>query len=125
MREEREQERVESGLFGRCPPPPATSTLAINYPFAAPTTLAFEILKVRHGTPVPQELLGLADRPADEHVCVRKLHTYSGEPFYHAGFTCPPPVFETLPGDTARNRKLLAAVLEEPGNHPSGTKPSH
>jgi GntR family transcriptional regulator len=99
--------------------------LAINNPFAAPKALAFEILKVRRGTPVPQELLGPDDRPADEYVCVRKLHTYSGEPFCYAEIYVPTPVFETLPRDTARNRKLLAAVLEELGNHPSGAKPSH
>ena len=55
--------------------------VAINNPVAAPKALAFEILKVRRGTPVRQELLGPDDRPADEYVCVRKLHAYSGEPF--------------------------------------------
>jgi GntR family transcriptional regulator len=62
---------------------------------------------------VPQKLLGPAERPADEYVCVRKRHTYSGEPFYYAEIYVPAPVFETLPKDTARNRKMLAAVLEE------------
>ncbi|WP_341318445.1 hypothetical protein WN982_25730 [Paraburkholderia sp. IMGN_8] len=99
--------------------------LAINNPFAAPKGFVFEILKVRRGTPVSQELLGPDDRPADEYVCVRKLHTYSGEPFCYAEIYVPARVFETLPRDIARNRKLLATVLEEPGNHPSGAKPSH
>src|SRR6476659_2337238 len=63
---------------------PATTSdieLAINDPFAAPQALAFEILEVRRGTAVPHELLGADDRPAAENVCVRKLHTYSGQPF--------------------------------------------
>lgn len=89
--------------------------LAINDPFAAPQALAFEILEVRRCARVPQELLGLDDRLADEYVCVRKLHTYSGEPFCYAEIYVPTPVFESLPPDVARKRKLLAAVLDELG----------
>jgi len=89
--------------------------LAINDPFAAPQALAFEILEVRRGTAVPHELLGRDDRPADDNVCVRKLHTYSGEPFCYAEIYVPKAVFESLPRDTARKRKLLAAVLDELG----------
>jgi GntR family transcriptional regulator len=89
--------------------------LAINDPFAAPQALAFEILEIRHRTAVPRELLGPDDRPADENVCVRKLHTYSGEPFCYAEIYVPTPVFESLPSDVARKRKLLAAVLDELG----------
>jgi len=89
--------------------------LAINDTFAAPQALAFEILEVRHRAAVPQELLGAGDRPADENVCVRKLHTYSGEPFCYAEIYVPTPVFEALPRDAARKRKLLAAVLDELG----------
>lgn len=74
---------------------------------------------------MPQELLGPDDRPADEYVCVRKLHTYSGEPFCYAEMYVPTLVFETKPKDSAKNRKLLAAVLEELANHPSGAKPFH
>jgi GntR family transcriptional regulator len=88
---------------------------AINDPFAAPRALAFEILEVRRRTPVPQDLLGPEDRPADENVCIRKLHTYSGEPFCYAEIYVPTSVFESLPRDTARKRKLLAAVLDELG----------
>jgi GntR family transcriptional regulator len=89
--------------------------LAINDPFAAPQALAFEILEVRRRTAVPKELLGADDRPADENVCVRKLHTYAGEPFCYAEIYVPTSVFEALPRDTARKRKLLAAVLDELG----------
>ena len=46
---------------------------------------------------LPQELLGADDKPADENVCVRKLHTYSGEPFCYAEIYVPTPVFEALP----------------------------
>jgi GntR family transcriptional regulator len=89
--------------------------LAINDPFASPQALAFEILEVRRRTAVPQDLLGAGDRPADENVCVRKLHTYSGEPFCYAEIYVPTPVFEALPRDTVKKRKLLAAVLDELG----------
>jgi len=89
--------------------------LAINDPFAAPQALAFEILEVRRRTAVPHDLLGRDDRPADDNVCVRKLHTYSGEPFCYAEIYVPKAVFESLPRDTARKRKLLAAVLDELG----------
>jgi GntR family transcriptional regulator len=89
--------------------------LAINDPFAAPQALAFEILEVRRRTAVPHELLGRDDRPADDNVCVRKLHTYSGEPFCYAEIYVPKAVFDSLPRDTARKRKLLAAVLDELG----------
>ena len=89
--------------------------LAINDPFAAPQALAFEILEIRRRTAVPPELLGSDDRPADENVCVRKLHTYSGEPFCYAEIYVPATVFEALPKDTARKMKLLAAVLDELG----------
>ena len=89
--------------------------LAINDPFASPRALAFEILEVRRPTRVPQELLGPDDRPADEYVCVRKLHTYSGEPFCYAEIYVPTTVYESLPRDIARKRKLLAAVLDELG----------
>jgi GntR family transcriptional regulator len=90
--------------------------LAINNPFAAPQALAFEILEIRRGTSVPRELLGPDDRQADDYVCVRKLHTYSGEPFCYAEIYVPTPVFEALPKDTVLKRKLLAAVLEELGS---------
>jgi GntR family transcriptional regulator len=89
--------------------------LAINDPFAAPHALSFEILEVRRRTLVPPELLGPNDSSADECVCVRKLHTYSGEPFCYAEIYVPTPVFESLPRDIARKRKLLAAVLDELG----------
>jgi GntR family transcriptional regulator len=89
--------------------------LAINDPFAAPQALSFEILEIRRRTLVPPELLGADVRSADEYVCVRKLHTYSGEPFCYAEIYVPTPVFESLPRDTARKRKLLAAVLDELG----------
>jgi len=97
--------------------PAATGDLerAINDPFAAPQALAFEILEVRRCARAPQELLGPDDRSADEYVCVRKLHTYSGEPFCYAEIYVPTPVFESLPPDVARKRKLLAAVLDELG----------
>jgi GntR family transcriptional regulator len=90
-------------------------SLAINDTFAAPQALAFEILEVRRGTTVPQELLGGGDRPADENVCIRKLHTYSGEPFCYAEIYVPTLVFQALPKDTFKTRKLLAAVLDEFG----------
>jgi GntR family transcriptional regulator len=89
--------------------------IAINDAFAAPQALAFEILEVRRRTAVPHELLAPNDRPADENVCVRKLHTYSGEPFCYAEIYVPTQVFEALPKDSARKRKLLAAVLDELG----------
>lgn len=89
--------------------------LAINDPFAAPQALAFDVLEVRRRTAVPLELLGVDDRAADENVCVRKLHTYSGQPFCYAEIYVPTPVFEALPRDTPRKRKLLAAVLDELG----------
>lgn len=89
--------------------------LAINDPFAAPQALAFEILEIRHHTAVPLELLGPDDRAAQENVCIRKLHTYSGEPFCYVEIYLPTPVFESLPRDTAKKRKVLAAVLDELG----------
>ena len=64
---------------------------------------------------VPQELLGPDDRSADDYVCVRKLHTFSGEPFCYAEIYVPTQIFESLPRNIARKRKLLAAVLEELG----------
>jgi GntR family transcriptional regulator len=97
------------------PPNVGDLELAINDPFAAPQALAFEILEVRRRAAVPLELLGADDRPADDNVCVRKLHTYSGEPFCYAEIYVPTTVFEALPKDTARKRKLLAAVLDELG----------
>ena len=89
--------------------------LAIDDPFAASQALAYEILEVRRRALVPQELLGPDDRSADDYVCVRKLHTYSGEPFCYAEIYVPTPIFESLPRDIARKRKLLAAVLDELG----------
>jgi GntR family transcriptional regulator len=97
---------------------PATTgdiELAINDPFAEPQALSFAVLEVRRHSPVPPELLGLDDRAADEYVCIRKLHTYSGEPFCYAEIYVPAPVFESLPTDIAKKRKLLAAVLDELG----------
>jgi GntR family transcriptional regulator len=89
--------------------------VAINDPFAAPQALAFEILEVRKRAAMPRDLLGTDDRPADDNVCIRKLHTYSGEPFCYAEIYVPTSVFQALPRDTARKRKLLAAVLDELG----------
>ena len=89
--------------------------LAINDLFAAPRALAFEILELRRHARVPLELLGSGDRPADENVCVRKLHTYSGEPFCYVEIYVPTAVFESLPRDVAKKKKLLAAVLDELG----------
>ncbi|WP_454743022.1 GntR family transcriptional regulator [Cupriavidus necator] len=90
--------------------------LAINDPFAAPEALAFEVLEVRRGTRVPQELFGPGDPSNGEYVCVRKLHTYSGEPFCYAEIYVLTPVFDSLPKDTARKKKLLAALLDELGS---------
>ena len=89
--------------------------LAINDPFAAPRALAFEVVEVQRRKTVPLELLAAGDRAADENVCVRKLHTYSGEPFCYAEIYVPTSVFESLPKDTASKRKLLAAVLDALG----------
>jgi GntR family transcriptional regulator len=89
--------------------------LGINDPFAAPRALAFEILEIRRRAQVPQELLGPGDRAAAENVCVRKLHTYSGEPFCYVEIYVPTLVFDALPKDVARKRKVLAAVLDELG----------
>jgi GntR family transcriptional regulator len=88
---------------------------AINDPFGAPQALAFEILEVRRHAAVPLDLLGSDDRPSDDNVCVRKMHTYSGEPFCYAEIYVATPVFDALPRDTAKKRKLLAAVLDELG----------
>ncbi|RDK11252.1 GntR family transcriptional regulator [Cupriavidus lacunae] len=90
--------------------------LAINDPFAAPEALAFEVLEVRRRIGVPQELLGPGDQPDGEYVSVRKLHTYSGEPFCYAEIYVLASVFDALPKDTARKKKLLAAVLDELGS---------
>ena len=64
---------------------------------------------------MPQDLLGPENRPADDYVCVRKLHTYSGEPFCYVEIYVPTAVFESLPSDVAKKRKLLAAVLDDAG----------
>jgi GntR family transcriptional regulator len=90
--------------------------VAINDPFAAPQALAFEILEIRKPSAIPLELLGPQDRATEDNVCVRKLHTYRGEPFCYAEIYVPAQVFESLPKDTARKRKLLAAVLDELGS---------
>ncbi|ODV42495.1 GntR family transcriptional regulator [Cupriavidus sp. UYMMa02A] len=90
--------------------------LAINDPFAAPEALAFEVIEVRRRTGVPQELLGPGDQSNDEYVCVRKLHTYSGEPFCYAEIYVLTPIFDLLPKDTVQKKKLLAAVLDELGS---------
>ena len=86
--------------------------LALNDPFAAPRALAFEILELRRGALIPQELLGHDDRVTENNVCIRKLHTYSGLPFCYAEISVPAAVYESLPRDVARKRKLLAAVLD-------------
>ena len=97
--------------------PVATSDigLAINDPFSAPQAVAFEVLEIRRHCAVPQDLLGPEARAADDCVCVRKLHTYCGEPFCYAEIYVPTTVYESLPRDVARKRKLLAAVLDELG----------
>jgi GntR family transcriptional regulator len=97
------------------PAPTGNIELAINDPFAAPEALAFQILEIRRGVQVPLDLLGPDDQPADDNVCVRKLHTYSGEPFCYAEIYVPAAVYDALPRDVARKRKLLAAVLDELG----------
>ena len=86
--------------------------LGINDPFAAPRALAFEILEVRRGVRIPPELLGTEGAAPEDNVCIRKLHTYSGEPFCYAEIYLPAAVYDSLPRDVARKRKLLAAVLD-------------
>ena len=111
--------RSQRGIGTRVAALPAATgdlELAINDPFAAPEALAFEVLEVRRRTKVPQELLGPGDRSDGEYVCVRKLHTYSGEPFCYAEIYVLTLVFDALPKDTARNKKLLAALLDELGS---------
>ena len=61
------------------------------------------------------ELLGPEVRAAGDYVCIRKMHTYSGEPFCHVEVYVPTSVFDALPRDVARKRKLLAAVLDHLG----------
>jgi len=90
--------------------------LAINDPFAVPEALAFEVLEVRRHARIPQELLGPGDRSNGDYVCVRKLHTYSGEPFCYAEIYVLTPIFDSLPKDTAQKKKLLAALLDELGS---------
>jgi GntR family transcriptional regulator len=97
---------------------PATSgemEAAINDPFTAPQALAFQILEQRRHARVPQELLGPGDRAVDDCVCIRKLHTYSGEPFCYVEIYIPAPVFDTLPRDVAKKKKLLGAVIDTLG----------
>ena len=89
--------------------------LAINDVFAAPQELAFEILEIGRRTQVPQDLLGPEDRATGDYMCVRKLHTYSGEPFCYVEVYMPAAVFESLPRDVAKKRKLLAAVIDTLG----------
>lgn len=90
--------------------------LAINDLYAEPQELAFQILEIRQGAQVPSDLLGPEDRAADDNVCIRKLHTYSGEPFCHVEIYIPAEVWRALPKDIARKRKLLAAVLDALGS---------
>jgi GntR family transcriptional regulator len=90
--------------------------LAINDPFAAPEALGFEVLEVRRDARVPQALLGPGDQSNGEYVCVRKLHTYSSEPFCYAEIYVLAKVFDALPKDTPKKKKLLAAVLDEQGS---------
>lgn len=97
---------------------PATTgeiDLAINDVFASPQELAFEILEIGRRTQVPQELLGPEDRAAGDHVCVRKLHTYSGEPFCYVEIYMPAEVYESLPQGVAKKRKLLGAIIDTLG----------
>jgi GntR family transcriptional regulator len=111
--------RSQRGIGTHVAALPATAgdlQLALNDPFSAPQELAFEVLEVRRHCPVPQELLGPDGRPENDCVCVRKLHTYSGEPFCYAEIYVPTAVFESLPRDVARKRKLLAAVLDKLGD---------
>ena len=89
--------------------------VAINDPFAAPQALPSRSSKFAAALAVPPELLGPEDRPAGDYVCIRKLHTYSGEPFCYAEIYVPASVFDALPKDAARKRKLLAAVLDALG----------
>jgi GntR family transcriptional regulator len=89
--------------------------LAINDLFGAPQALAFQILEIRRHAAVPKELLEAHDRPAAESVCVRKLHTYSGEPFCYAEIYVPTEIFDSLPRDVVAKRKLLAAVFDQLG----------
>ena len=79
--------------------------LAINDLFGAPQALAFQILEIRRRTAVPKELLEPEDRPAADNVCIRKLHTYSGEPFCYAEIYVPTAIYESLPRDVARKEK--------------------
>ena len=89
--------------------------VAINDLFAAPPELAFKILEVRRGARVPPELLGPEARVDGDYVCIRKMHTYSDEPFCYVEVYVPASVFDALPRDVARKRKLLAAVLDHLG----------
>ena len=89
---------------------------AINDLYAAPEALAFKILEIRKGASVPAELLGPDERAAADNVCVRKLHTYSGEPFCQVEIYIPAEVYQSLPKHVARQRKLLAAVLDALGS---------
>jgi GntR family transcriptional regulator len=89
---------------------------AINDLYAAPEALTFQVLEIRHGAQVPPELLGPGDHAAADNVCIRKLHTYSGEPFCHVEIYIPAEVYRSLPKDIARRRKLLAAVLDALGS---------
>jgi GntR family transcriptional regulator len=111
--------RSQRGVGTHVAAVPATARdieLAINDTFASPRALAFEVLEVRRKARVPQELLGPDDRPADDNVCIRKLHTYAGEPFCYVEIYLPTPVFESLPRDVAKKRKILAALLDEMGS---------
>ena len=89
---------------------------AINDVYASPEALAFQLLETRQGAAMPLELLGPGDRAAEDNVYIRKLHTYSGEPFCQVEIYIPAEVYSTLPKDVARKRKLLAAVLDTLGN---------
>ena len=100
-------QRGDVGADAALPAATGDIELAINDPFAAPEALAFQILEIRRGAQVPPDLLGAGDHPAQDNVCVRKLHTYSGETFCYAEIYVPAPVYDALPTDVARKRKLL------------------
>ena len=88
---------------------------AINDVYASPEALAFQILEIRQGAQCRWTCWVPSDRAAEDNVCIRKLHTYSGEPFCQVEIYMPAEVYggpcrRTSPASASCSPAVLDAL---------------
>lgn len=90
---------------------PTAIRQAIDNPYHLSTEIAFDIIDVEHGLPLPEELRE-GEPGSPDFTRLRKRQLYAGEPFCYVEVYVLTSLFLTLPPSVVRQKKLMSYVLD-------------